>query len=284
MQKVILITGASSGIGYDTALYMRGLGWRVFAAVRTEADRLRLQQEGLESLILDVDDSLSIQAAFAQILEQGGGRLDGIFCNAGFGQMGAVEDISRQALREQFETNVFGTWECVARAMKVFRKQGHGRILVNSSILGFAAMPMRGAYNSSKFALEGMCDTLRHEVRGSGISVSLVEPGPVTSRFNVNALAKFQQNVDIESSFHRETYQAHLRRLSGQNRPTPYTVSAAACAAVCARAFTDAVPKARYRVTVPTKVFWYLRKFLPTAALDYCKRRAFAAERGNTPS
>lgn len=278
-QKSILITGASSGIGYDSVLRMRALGWRVFAAVRQESDRSRLAAEGLETVLMDLDDENSVSAAFAAVLAQTGGTLDGVFCNAGYGQMGAVEDVSRAALRAQFETNVFGTWQCVAEAMKIFRKQGHGRLLVNSSILGFAAMPMRGAYNSSKFALEGMCDTLRHEVHGTEIYVSLVEPGPVTSRFSEHALNKFKQNIDIENSVHRVAYQNHLARLAGQTKPTPFTVSAAACAEICARAFTDAVPKPRYRVTVPTQLFWWLRKFLPTSVLDVLKRRAFAAEK-----
>lgn len=278
MQKTILITGASSGIGYDTALHMRSLGWRVFAAVRQAQDKERLQAEGLESVLLDLDDSNSICKAFSEILAQTDGTLDGIFCNAGFGQMGAVEDISRQALREQFETNVFGTWECVAEAMKVFRQQNHGRILVNSSILGFAAMPMRGAYNSSKFALEGMCDTLRHELYGTEIYVSLVEPGPVSSRFRENALAKFQKYINTESSVHREVYKAQLAGLSS-SKPTPYTVSAAQCAAVCACAFTDLRPKPRYRVTVPTHLFWWLKKFLPTEYLDMVKRWGFSVEK-----
>lgn len=278
-QKTILITGASTGIGYDTALYMRGLGWRVFAAVRQEQDRQRLIQEGLESVILDVDDSNSIQTAFDEILSKTNGTLDGVFCNAGFGQMGAVEDISRKALREQFETNVFGTWECVVYAMKIFRQQGYGRLLINSSILGFAAMPMRGAYNSSKFALEGMCDTLRHEVHGTSIFVSLVEPGPVTSRFRANALAKFHQHIDVENSVHKQAYQNQIARLAQESAVTPYTVSAADCAKICARAFTDTTPKARYRVTVPTHVFWWLRKCLPTGLLDALKRGAFRVEK-----
>lgn len=278
-QKVILITGTSSGIGYDTALLMRGLGWRVFASVRRDSDRQRLQAEGFDVLLLDLDDENSIRTAFAELLRQTDGRLDGVFCNAGFGQLGAVEDVSRAALRAQFETNVFGTWQCIAEAMRVFRKQGYGRLLVNSSILGFAALPMRGAYNSSKFALEGLCDTLRHEIYGTDIHVSLVEPGAIISRFGEHALAKFKQNIDIDNSVHREAYQNHLLRLSGQTKPMPFTLSAADCAAVCVRAFTDAAPKARYRVTVPTKVFWWLKKILPTAALDALKRRAFVAER-----
>lgn len=278
MQKVILITGASTGIGYDTAIAMRAQGWRVFATARQAHDVARLQSEGFDSLPLDVADSGSIQATFAALLDQTDGRLDGLFANAGYGQVGAVEDISRHALQKQFETNVFGAWECVTAAMKVFRKQGSGRILVNSSILGFAAMPMRGAYNSSKFALEGMCDTLRHEIHGSGISVSLVEPGPVTSRFRPNALKNFIETIDIDHSVHAESYRRQLVRLEAEEAVAPFTVSAAHCAAVCTRAFTDAHPKARYRVCLPTHLWWYLRRLLPTALMDVCNRKAVGGQ------
>ncbi|HRL34941.1 MAG TPA: SDR family NAD(P)-dependent oxidoreductase, partial [Neisseria sp.] len=155
--NTILITGCSSGIGYDTAKQLHEKGWRVFASCRRAEDVARLQSEGLaDALLLDVTDSAQIEAAFAHILAQTGGRLDVLFCNAGYGQVGAVEDIPRIALHQQFNTNVFGTWECITHAMKIFRRQGRGRVLINSSILGFAAMPWRGAYNSSKFALEGL--------------------------------------------------------------------------------------------------------------------------------
>ena len=192
--NTILITGCSSGIGYDTAKQLHEKGWRVFASCRRTEDVARLQSEGLaDTLLLDVTDSAQIEATFAHILAQTGGRLDALFCNAGYGQVGAVEDIPRIALHQQFNTNVFGTWECITHAMKIFRRQGRGRVLVNSSILGFAAMPWRGAYNSSKFALEGLADTLRHETHGSAIFVSLIEPGPIATRFRPNALEKFKQ-------------------------------------------------------------------------------------------
>lgn len=272
--KSVLITGCSSGIGLDTALQMKARGWRVFASCRREADVRRLQAQGLETLLLDVDDSAQIAAAFAAVAEQTGGTLDALFCNAGYGQTGAVEDVPREALRAQFETNVFGTWECIAEAMKLFRRQGHGRIVVNSSILGFAAMPWRGAYNSTKFALEGMCDTLRHETAGSGIEVVLVEPGPVATRFRPNALAKFRQYIDMEGSVHREAYQAQLNRLQQEGDAAPFTVSSAACAAVCVTALTAPNPRRRYLVTVPTVLFWYLKRILPTAVLDRLLRGA----------
>lgn len=273
--KTILITGCSSGIGYDTAKQLHALGWRVFATCRRPEDVARLRNEGLtDTLRLDVTDSQSIQTAFDTVLSQTGGKLDALFSNAGYGQVGAVEDIPRDALCEQFETNVFGAWECIRRAMEVFRKQGHGRILVNSSILGFAAMPWRGAYNSTKFALEGMCDTLRLETAGSGIFVSLVEPGPIATKFRPNALKKLHQYIDIDNSFHARSYRHQLNRLEAEGAVAPFTMSSPDCAAICVKALTAAQPKARYLVTFPTVLFWYLKRLLPTPLLDRLQRRA----------
>ncbi|MDO4640899.1 MAG: SDR family NAD(P)-dependent oxidoreductase [Neisseria sp.] len=275
MPQTILITGCSSGIGYETAKLFKQMGWQVFASCRKNEDVMRLRDEGfIHALQLDTADSQSIRTAFDNLLQQTGGSLDALFCNAGYGQVGAVEDIPRDALREQFETNVFGTWECIVLAMQVFRRQNRGRILVNSSILGFAAMPWRGAYNSSKFALEGMCDTLRHELHGSRIFISLLEPGPIASRFRPNALKKFEQYIDQENSVHRESYQRQLNRLEAEGSVAPFTLSSASCAVVCAKALTAPKPKARYQVTVPTVLFWYLKRILPTPLLDRMLRGA----------
>ena len=275
MMNTILITGCSSGIGYDTAKQLHAQGWRVFASCRNPEDVARLQKEGLsDTLLLDVTDSAQIEAAFAHVAAATGGRLDALFCNAGYGQVGAVEDMPRIALHQQFDTNVFGTWECITHAMKIFRRQGHGRILVNSSILGFAAMPWRGAYNSSKFALEGLCDTLRHETHGSRIFVSLVEPGPIATRFRPNALEKLRQYIDIEASVHAESYRAQLRRLETEGDAAPFTMPSPDCAAICVAALTAAKPKARYRVTFPTQLFWYLKRLLPTLLFDKVQREA----------
>lgn len=273
--KTILITGCSSGIGYDTAKQLHQAGWRVFASCRSLHDVERLRDEGLaDALQLDVADSASIRSAFDAVMRQTGGSLDALFCNAGYGQVGAVEDVPREALRQQFETNVFGAWECITLAMKVFRRQGYGRILVNSSILGFAAMPWRGAYNSTKFALEGMCDTLRHETHGSGIFVSLVEPGPIATRFRQNALKKLHEHIDIDASVHAENYRYQLNRLEKEGDAAPFTMSSADCAAICVKALTAPNPKARYLVTFPTVLFWYLKRLLPIRLLDRLQRGA----------
>ena len=274
IQPAILITGCSSGIGYHSAKVLSQRGWRVFASCRRLEDAMRLREEGLECLQLDVDDPASIQAGLDEVLERTGGRLDALFNNAGFGQPGAVEDISRQAMREQFETNLFGPWELTNAVLKIMRAQGHGRIVFNSSILGFAAMRWRGAYNASKFAMEGLCDTLRHELHGTDIHVSLVEPGPIESRFRPNALARFLKNVDIDGSVHRDTYQKQLERLKKVGHAAPFTLPATAVAEAVWQAISCRRPKARYPVTFPSKLYWLLRRWLPQRWYDHACRSA----------
>ena len=197
--KSIFITGCSSGIGYATAHLLKQQGWRVIASCRQAADVARLQSEGLECLQVDVRVSTDYQAAIAYIKEHVG-TLDAFFANAGFGQNGAVDDIPLEAVKAQFATNVFGTWDGILHVLPVFREQGFGRILVNSSVLGFAAMALRAPYNSSKFALEGSCDTLRLELAATDIHVSLLQPGPIKTRFRHNTLAQFLAHVNQENS------------------------------------------------------------------------------------
>lgn len=277
MQKTILITGCSSGIGYATAHLLRQDGWRVYSSCRRQEDVARLRAEGFHCVQLDITDDTQIQSAIETVVTEFG-HLDALFCNAGYGQTGAAEDLNRAALLEQFNTNVFGTWQCINAAMKIFRRQQHGRILVNSSILGYAAMPWRSAYNSSKFALEGLCDTLRLETHSSGIYISLLEPGPIATRFRPNALVKFKQYIDVEHSAHREAYLAQLNRLQANNPVAPFTLTAEQCASVCARALNARKPKARYPVTVPAHLFWYLKKFLPISWLDQLCRLAVSKQ------
>jgi len=274
-QKNILITGCSSGIGLDVARGLQQQGWRVFASARRAEDVARLQADGFaDALLLDVDDSASIRQALDEVLRRSGGRLEALFNNAGYGQPGAAEDISRPAMRAQFETNLFGAWELTNAVLPVMRRQGGGRILFNSSVLGFAAMKYRGAYNASKYAMEGLCDTLRLELAGTGIHVSLIEPGPIESRFRPNALQKFLANVDIEASAHRDSYQKQLARLKKEGHAAPFTLPGTAVLAVVEKALASPRPAARYRVTTPTKVFWYLKRLLPTRWLDWVLNKA----------
>lgn len=273
--KTILITGCSTGIGHTVAHGLQRQGWRVFASARQPADVARLRSEGLaDALQLDVDDSLSINRALGEVLAATGGVLDALFNNAGFGQPGAAEDISRHALRAQFETNLFGAWELTSRVLPVMRAQGHGRILFNSSVLGFAAMRWRGAYNASKYAMEGLADTLRLELAGSGIHVCLIEPGPITSRFRPNALKKFMDHVNWRHSMHAAAYQAQIDRMEKPGPAAPFTLPAEAVLQAVQQALQSRRPAARYRVTVPTKLFWGLKRLLPTRWLDALLKRA----------
>lgn len=269
--KTILITGCSSGIGYATAHALKQAGWRVIASCRKAEDVARLQFEGLECVQLDVTKSAQIEQVFDYINASGG--LDAIFCNAGYGQPGCAEDVPREALRKIFETNVFGCWEVVNHALKIFRRQNHGRILITSSILGFAAMHYRAAYNSTKFALEGYADTLRHELHGSNIFVSLIEPGPIQTKFRPNSVAKLQQYIDLENSYHQAFNAKQLARLTAPSNGNPFTLPATACAEACLKALNSPKPKARYQVTFPTKLFWWLKRLLPTTAFDALCRK-----------
>jgi NAD(P)-dependent dehydrogenase (short-subunit alcohol dehydrogenase family) len=273
-QRTILITGCSTGIGLCVAQGLSARGWRVFATARRNADVQQLQALGLESLPLDLADSASIRQTVQEVLQRSGGRLDALFNNGAYGQPGAVEDLSREVLREQFETNLFGTLELTNLIIPVMRAQRHGRIVMNSSVLGFAAMPFRGAYNASKFALEGLTDTLRLELTGSGIFVSLIEPGPIESRFRANAFAAYQRNIDAEHSVHREKYLAMVRRLEKTGPAAPFTLPPEAVLEKVIHAVESRRPKARYPVTVPTHAFAFLKRILPYWAMDWVMLKA----------
>jgi NAD(P)-dependent dehydrogenase (short-subunit alcohol dehydrogenase family) len=272
--KTVLITGCSSGIGWCVARGLKARGWRVFATARQPADVARLHAEGLESLLLDLRDSASIRTAVAEILDRTAGRLVALFNNAGYGQPGAVEDVSRAALREQFETNLFGAQELTNQVIPAMRRQGGGRILYNSSVLGLVAFPYRGAYVASKFALEGLADTLRLELGGTGIHVCLIEPGPILSRFRDNAHAAYRRHIRAEASPHREKYAAMEARLLKEGPAAPFTLSPEAVLKRVIHALESPWPRARYPVTVPTHLFAALRRLLPTRALDAVLRRA----------
>lgn len=276
--RTILITGCSSGIGLHAAQRLATRGYRVFATARRAEDVERLAGLGLESLALDVADSVSIRDSVEEILSRTGGRLDALFNNAGYGQPGAVEDVPRAVLREQFETNLFGTHELTCAVLPAMRRQGYGRIVHNSSVLGLIALRFRGAYTASKFALEGLTDALRHELAGSGIHVSLIEPGPITSRFRENAYAAFRRNIYAETSPFRETYAAMERRLTKKGPAAPFTLGPEAVFEKLVHALESPRPRARYYVTFPTHLFAALRRVLPQRMLDALLRRVSRSE------
>jgi len=272
--RSILITGCSSGIGLTVARGLSARGWRVFATARRPEDVERLGAEGMESLRLDLDDTATIHAAVEAVLARTGGRLDALFNNGGFGQVGAVEDLTRESLRAQFETNLFGWIELTNLIIPAMRRQGHGRIVMNSSVLGYAAFAYRGAYNAVKFAVEGITDTLRQELHGSGIHVCLIEPGPISSRFRDNCLPHFERHIDWQQSVHRKRYEAQLARLRKPGPAAPFTLGPEAVLAKVVHALESERPRPRYPVTIPSVLFWWLRRFLTIRAMDWVLARA----------
>ena len=271
--KTILITGCSSGIGYDSAVALKNRGHQVIATARQTKDVVRLQQEGFISLQLDLADSFSIQQAVTQMLALTNGRCDALFNNGAFGQPGAVEDLSREVLRYQFETNLFGTHELTNMLIPIMRQQGHGRIIYNSSVLGLVAMRYRGAYNASKFALEGLADTLRLELHGTNIHISLIEPGPILTNFRQNSLALYQKNIDAAHSVHKETYKVMEERLQKEGAAVQFTLPAKAVTEKVIHALEAKNPKIRYYVTFPTYLFAILKRLLPVSWLDSLLRK-----------
>ena len=264
----VLITGCSSGIGYCVAKGLRERGYQVFASARREEDVKRLESEGFKTLQLDLADPISVKDAVYELMLRTNSELYAVFHNGAYGQAGALEDISREVLEKQFATNVFGWHQLTTMLLPMFRQRNEGRIIYNSSLLGFIALPFRGAYNASKYATEGLADTLRLELADTDIKVSLIEPGPVTSRFRVNALHSLLANVNIEQSIYRQKYQGAIRRLEKVGPAAPFTLPPEAVLAKVIHALESPTPRVRYRVTFPSYLFWYLRRLLPSAWLD----------------
>jgi NAD(P)-dependent dehydrogenase (short-subunit alcohol dehydrogenase family) len=266
--KNILVTGCSSGIGLCVARGLQQRGYRVFASARKQADVDRLTGEGLESLQLDLDDSRSIQQAVTKVLSRTDGKLYGLFNNGGYVQPGAVEDLSRDTIRAQFETNLFGWLELSNLLIPVMRRQGYGRIIQNSSILGMIPFKFRGAYVASKFALEGLTSTLRVELADTSIYVSLIEPGPISSKIRENSLLMLKKYIDIDNSVHHQAYQHVLKRLQKPGAAMKSTLPPEAVLKRVIHALENRKPKIRYYVTTPTYVVGFLRRILPYRTLD----------------
>ena len=273
-KRHVLITGCSSGIGHWVAHRLREAGFGVVASARSTEDVERLRDQGLDAVRIDLDRPRSIREGLAGALESTGGRLYGLFNNGGYGQPGAVEDLSREALEAQLRTNVLGWHDLTRQVIPVMRRQGEGRIIQNSSVLGIVAMPYRGAYNCSKFAIEGLSHTLRLELHGSGIHVSLIRPGPIRSRFRENAYHRYREFIEPELSVHRAAYLALESRLRRKGDAAPFTLPPEAVFERVLHALTSRHPKAVYPVTVPTRFFGLLSRILGTRQLDWLLRRA----------
>ncbi|MDE2788798.1 MAG: SDR family NAD(P)-dependent oxidoreductase [Paracoccaceae bacterium] len=273
--RTILITGCSSGIGEDAALTLSRRGWRVFATCRSPDDCRRLAEGGLESLVLDYDNEASIESAVAEILERTGGTLDALFNNGAFATPGAVEDLPRAALRAIYETNVFGYFDLINRVLPAMRRQGHGRIVNCSSVFGFSAFPFRGAYVSTKFALEGLSDTLRLELRGTAIKVILIRPGPITTLIRQNARPHFESWIRWKESPHRHLYeQIFVPRLYADSLPRDFGERPpSSVTRKLIHALESPNPGSHYHVTAPTYIVAAFKRLLPTRTVDWLLSR-----------
>ena len=262
-QRTIIITGCSSGIGAYCARALARDSWRVFATVRKPEDLASLEVDGIEALVMDYTKQDTIDALVEEVRRRTGDRIDALFNNGAYGQPGAVEDLPTDVLRLQFETNVFGWHELTRQVIPVMRRRGHGRIVQCSSILGLVPYRYRGAYNASKHAVEGLSVTLRMELDGSGIFVSLIEPGPIDTRFTANALAAVRAHIDVERSHHAVQYQRQLARLDGSGPINRHKLGPDAVYSVLTHALNAPRPRPHYLVTKPAKQGALLKRLLP---------------------
>jgi len=264
--KTILITGCSTGIGFKTALHLQKNGHIVFATARKEKDVLKLKELGLNSFLLDVTKPETIANTLKEILMQTDGKLDVLFNNAGFGQPGAVEDLKTNILREQFETNLFGLHEVTIQVLPIMKKQGYGTIIQHSSVLGIISLKLRGAYNASKYAIEGLTDTLRLELKNTNINVTLLNTGPVTSNFRKNATQKTLDNIDIENSRFKQEY---YNNMSENKKAVPFNLEAIEVAKIVQKIITSKKVQPRYYITKATYILGFAKRILSTSKLDF---------------
>jgi NAD(P)-dependent dehydrogenase (short-subunit alcohol dehydrogenase family) len=274
MKKTVLVTGCSSGIGRCVAYALRDKGYVVYPTARAQDDLQSLKDDGFDAIALDYSDSESVENAFNELMQKTNKELYAVFHNGAYGQPGAVEDLTRKALETQFACNVFGWHQLNNLILPVMRAQGYGRVIINSSVLGIVALPMRGAYNASKFALEGLFDTLRMELKNTNIFVSIIEPGPIASEFRANAKKAFEQHiynnkVILDASAHKESYEKTMQRLAHKGKTDPFTLPPDAVLKRVEHALSSAKPKIRYPVTVPTYLFSFLKRVLPHSWLDW---------------
>ncbi len=265
MRCSVLITGCSTGIGKETALYLKECGYNVFATARCEDDVICLKELGLKSFLLDVTKPQTIKNTLKSILKLTNGTLDVLFNNAGYGQPGAVEDLTTLVLKEQFETNVFGLHEVTTQVLPIMKAQGYGKIIQHSSVLGLVSLKLRGAYNASKYAVEGLTDTLRLELEDTNIDVTLLNTGPVLSEFRNNAKEKIKQNIDIYNSRFKESYN---KSLILSKSDVPFTLPSIAVASIVENIIVTKNVKPRYYITKATYILGFLKRILSTTKLD----------------
>lgn len=261
----IVITGCSIGIGLETAKYLDSKGIRVFPTARYEKDVDMLKSIGFkDAMLLDVTKPQTISDVISNVMNIDG-KIDVWFNNAGYGQPGAIEDITTDVLREQFETNVFGLHECTRQVLPIMRKQNYGKIVQHSSVLGLISLFGRGSYNSSKYAIEGMTDTLRLELMGTNIYPVLLNTGPITSNFRINAVKMLKKHVDIDNSIHKDLYRQNIE---GTHKKVPFNEESISVAKVVHKIVISKKPKPRYYITKATYLLGFFKRLLSTSIMD----------------
>jgi short-subunit dehydrogenase len=267
--RSVVITGCSTGIGLASARLLREHGWTVVATARKPEDLDRLRAEGFAAVALDVADAASVERAAPELVAACGGKVGALVNNAGFGQVGAMEDLDRAAIEYQFAVNVVGLQDLTNRLLPGMRAQGYGRIVNISSVLGRVSLPFMGVYSASKFALEGISDAMRVELAGSGIAVVLVEPGPIATAFRENVAARGQATLDPDQVRHADYYRREIKRRAEQNNhPGAFTAGPEAVAEKIRHALESRRPKTRYKVTFPAYLGAFMARFAPDWVID----------------
>ena len=275
--RTVLITGCSSGIGLCLAHGLRSAGYHVFATTRKEEDVTRLKKLGFDAFLLDLASSKSIKTAIYELYQ----KTDSLYAlinNGAYGQAGALEDISREALEKQFQANVFGWHELTNLVLPSMKERNKGRVIYISSVLGFVAMPFRGPYVASKFAIEGLVNTLRLELKKTKIKLSLIQPGPIESKFRQNAFLAFKENVDSSKSDYKREYKTMIERLNS-DKNVQFTLAPESVLRCVLHALESKSPKNYYRVTFPTKLLTVLCRILPSSLMDHILSRADSGDK-----
>jgi short-subunit dehydrogenase len=261
----VLITGCSSGIGRQTAIYLHSQGYDVYATARKKTDVDQLRLSNLQAYLLDVDKSDTVDECLTKVLNKTGGKIDVLFNNAGYGQIGAMEDISTDVLRQQFETNVFSLFELTNKVLKIMYQTGQGKIIQHSSVLGLVSLKFRGAYNASKYAVEGLSDTLRLELHDTDISVVLLDTGPITSDFRQNAIKNLKKNIDIKNSRFETNYK---KSIEATKSDVPFNLQSIDVAKIVEKIIKTKNPNPRYYITKATFILGFFKRILSTRMLD----------------
>ena len=271
--KNILITGCSSGIGKNVAITLHNKGWRVFATCRSKTDCTFFTKLGIESFPLDLLKEESINCAVNLVKEKTKSQLDVLFNNGAYAIPGAIQDIPRSAMREIFEVNVFGQIDLINRCIPLMMNSDYPKVINCSSVLGFISLPYRGLYSATKYSIEALTDALRRENYDSKIKFVLIQPGPINTDIKKKSIKHFEKWIDWKKSIHQKTYENKvIKRLYDDNYKdsfNSYELQPDEVTKILINVLNSKKPKARYKITIQTKIAQIMIKLLPTNTLDW---------------